>query len=192
MAPPVKVTTDRPIVALTVPPQVVLAFPETDMPLGNVSVRTDVMLAAVLSGLLKVRVSVELPPAVIEGLLKDLASTGGALTGGAAQEGTDTVFDSSVTSPLRASALPNNLASVSRPMLVSAIIVPTKSVPVPRVAELPTCQKTSHRCAPLMSATEALLAVIRVLPTWKIKTASGFPPASRVSVPVMAAEVVKQ
>jgi hypothetical protein len=68
MAPPVKVTEDWPIVALAVPPQVLLAGPATNMPLGNVSIRGDVMVAAVLSELLKVRVSIESPPAVIDGL----------------------------------------------------------------------------------------------------------------------------
>ena len=110
----------------------------------------------------------------------------------AEHEVTDTVFESSVTAPLRASALPDNLALVSRVMLVRAITVPMKFVPVPRVAELPTCQKTSHRCAPLMSATVESLAVVMVLPMRKIKTESGLPSAFRVSVPVMAAEDAKQ
>ena len=69
-------------------------------------------------------------------------------------------------------------------MLVSAITVPTKLVPVPRVAELPTCQYTLQAWAPPMSATVLLLAVIRVEPAWKMKTAAGSPWASRVTVPL--------
>jgi len=69
MVAPVNDTTDWPIVALTVPPQVVVAFPATNVPAGNVSVNAEVSLAAVLFGLLKVKVSVEWPPARIEGAL---------------------------------------------------------------------------------------------------------------------------
>jgi hypothetical protein len=191
MAPPVKVTEDWPITALAVPPQVVLAAPETNMPLGNVSIRGDVMVAAVLSGLLRVSVSVESPPAIIEGLLNNLLITGGELTV-AAHEFTDTVFESRVTAPFSAIALPDEVVLVSSVTLVRAITVPMKLVPVPRVAELPTFQKTSHLCAPLMSDTEELLAVVRVLPIKKIKVASALPPALRVSVPVMAADDAKQ
>jgi len=149
------------------------------------------MVAAVLSGLLKVKVSVELSPALIEGAMNDLLITGGELPV-AAHEGTDTVFESSVTAPVSASALPVEVALVSKVILARAITVPIKFVPVPRVAELPTCQKTPHGCAPLTSATEASLAVMRVLGTRKINTASGLPSSFRVSVPVMAAVDPKQ
>jgi len=114
------------------------------------------------------------------------------LTGGAAQEDTDTVFESSVTAPVSASKLPDDFALVSRVMLAWAITEPMRSVPVPRVAELPTRQKTLQRCAPLISTTDASLAVMSVLLTLKIKTASGLPLALRVSVPVIAAEDAKQ
>ena len=110
----------------------------------------------------------------------------------AEHEVTDTVFASSVTAPVSAIALPVAAALVSKVMLAWAITVPIKFVPVPKVAELPTCQKTSHRCALLTSITEALLAVVRVLPMRKIKTESGLPSPFRVSVPVMAAEDAKQ
>src|ERR1700683_3684671 len=56
----------------------------------------------------------------------------------------DTVFASIVTAPFYAKALPQvMLASVFKVMLVSARMLPANSVRVPRVAELPTCQKTS-------------------------------------------------
>ena len=114
------------------------------------------------------------------------------MTGGAAHEDTDTVFESSVTAPVSASALPDDLALVSRVTLARAITVPMKLVPVPRVAELPTCQKTLQRCASLISTTDASLAVMSVLLILKIKTASGLPLALRVRVPVIAAEDAKQ
>jgi hypothetical protein len=68
-------------------------------------------------------------------------------------------------------------------MLVRAMIVPTKVVVVPRVAELPTCQKTSHACVGSITLTTALLAVVSVLPIWKTQ---GPEPVS-VSVPVSTA-----
>src|SRR5687767_4285239 len=53
------------------------------------------------------------------------------------------VLLSRVTAPLRANALPFMMfAPVSRVMLVSARICPSKSELVPSVAELPTCQNT--------------------------------------------------
>ncbi len=69
------------------------------------------------------------------------------------------------------------------------MMVPAKSVLVPSVAELPTCQNTLHACAPLMSVTELSVAVVRVVPIWKIHTASGSFWPSRVSSPVSPAEV---
>jgi len=48
-------------------------------------------------------------------------------------------------------------------MLVSARILPTNEVVVPRVAELPTCQYALHGLAPLITATDELLAVVIVL-----------------------------
>ena len=77
-------------------------------------------------------------------------------------------------------------------MEASARILPLKSVVVPSVAELPTCQKIRQGCAPLISKTLALLAVMSVLPIWKMKTLLGFPWPSRVSCPVNWADDVKQ
>lgn len=61
--PPVRVTPDSPTVA--VPPQVVLALPETVMPLGKKSVSGPVSVAATALGLCKVMVRVEVPPEVM-------------------------------------------------------------------------------------------------------------------------------
>ncbi len=71
-------------------------------------------------------------------------------------------------------------------------MLPTNVESVPMVAELPTCQKTLHALAPLISNTLEALAVVRVLPILKRKTLAGFPWPSRVRVPVKLAEDVKQ
>ena len=71
---------------------------------------------------------------------------------------------------------------------VRARIVPTNVEPTPSVAELPTCQKTLQGWPPLMTITLLLAAVMSVEPAWKMKTASGSPWASSVSVPVIANE----
>jgi hypothetical protein len=60
----------------------------------------------------------------------------------AAQVGTVTVFESSVTAPLRASNRPETLAPVVAVIELRAIRVPTKELPVPSVADDVTCQKT--------------------------------------------------
>jgi len=85
------------------------------------------------------------------------------------------VLVSIVTAPFRANAAPVMVAPVFRVMLVSARIVPWKAVVVPRVAELPTCQKTLHARAPPVRTTLLPDPVMRVLPAWKIKTESGLP-----------------
>jgi hypothetical protein len=56
---------------------------------------------------------------------------------------------------------------------------------VPRVAELPICQKTLAAWAPLMRTTLLLVAVVSALAIWKMNWAFGLPPASSVSVPVI-------
>jgi hypothetical protein len=77
-------------------------------------------------------------------------------------------------------------------MLVKARMLPTKKVPVPRVAELPTCQKTLQSTPPLITWTNALLAVVSVLPISKMKTALALPWAFKVKAPVNCADVEKQ
>ena len=54
---------------------------------------------------------------------------------------------------------------------------------MPSVAELPTCQNTLHGEAPPIRGTVLSDAVISVDPAWKMNTALGSPPASRVTVP---------
>ena len=71
---------------------------------------------------------------------------------------------SSVTAPFRARTLPITLAPLFRVILVSATMLPSNEVPVPRVAELPVCQNTPQLEALLVSSTEEPLAVVSVLP----------------------------
>jgi hypothetical protein len=68
-------------------------------------------------------------------------------------------------------------------IVARAITVPTKRVPVPSVAEEPTCQKTLHACAPLISWTAVFEPVNSVEPTWKMNTAFGSPSALSVTLP---------
>jgi hypothetical protein len=73
-------------------------------------------------------------------------------------------------------------------MLVNARMVPRKVEPVPRVAELPTCQKTLQDWAPLIRLTWLAEAVMSVEPAWKTQTALESPWASSVSAPVSPIE----
>jgi len=87
---------------------------------------------------------------------------------------------SKVTAPLSAIARPFRIDDpVVTVMEALAMIVPWKAVFVPRVAELPTCQKTLAADAPLISVTLELLAVVSVLPIWKMKRALELPWPSR-------------
>jgi tetrahydromethanopterin S-methyltransferase subunit E len=83
---------------------------------------------------------------------------------GAAQAKVPTWFVSIVTAPLRARVLPDTLAPVVRVMLVRARMLPTNTVPVPMVAELPTCQNTLQPTPLLVTRIDELLAVVSVLP----------------------------
>jgi hypothetical protein len=85
------------------------------------------------------------------------------------------VLVSNVTAPVRASSLPWIVAAVVAVMLAEAMMVPTKCVPVPSVAEEPTCQKTLHACALPASRTVVLEPVVSVEPIWKMNTALGSP-----------------
>lgn len=76
---------------------------------------------------------------------------------------------------MRAYRPPADDADVLSVIEVSAIMLPMKVVDVPRVAELPICQKILHACAPLMSSTLELLAVVRVLPILNMKTLAELP-----------------
>jgi hypothetical protein len=69
-------------------------------------------------------------------------------------------------------------------MEVKARMFPTKTEPVPpRVAELPTCQKTLQAWAPLIRLIVLPEAVMSVESVWKMKTDVGSPAPSSVSGP---------
>ena len=95
-----------------------------------------------------------------------------------------------VTAPLRARARPSMVVPVFRVMEVSAMMVPLKVELVPRVAELPTCQKMLQGSAPLMRRMLLSGAVTRVEPAWKIQKALGSPAALRVRVPENSRELL--
>jgi hypothetical protein len=95
------------------------------------------------------------------------------------------VLVSIVTAPLRAQAAPQVMVTpVVSVMLACARMSPANAVAVPSVAELPTCQNTLPPCAPLISETAEALAVVSVVPTWKMKTALGLPRPLSLTVPV--------
>jgi hypothetical protein len=81
-----------------------------------------------------------------------------------AHVGMEIALVSIVTAALRARARPLTVAPVVRAMFVSARMLPLNAVVVPRVAELPTCQKMLQSCAPPRTRTDELLAVVSVLP----------------------------
>jgi len=73
----------------------------------------------------------------------------------------------SVTAPVSAKTRPVTLVPVVMVSLMLARMLPSKTVFVPRVAELVTCQNTFAAVAPLAKTTEELLAVVSVLPILK-------------------------
>src|SRR5579859_941648 len=93
------------------------------------------------------------------------------------------LLDNIVTCAVKAKALPTNTAPVFIVIWVPAMIVPLKDVDVFKEHRLPTCQKMLAACAPPARMTCRKGAVVRLLAIWKMKTAFGFPLASRVRSP---------
>src|ERR1017187_2696273 len=91
-----------------------------------------------------------------------------------------------VTAPFCASARPSKVELAFIEMEAYAMMVPLKTEEVPRVAELPTCQKTFLAWAPPVKMTLPLTATVSVLAIWKTQTSPG-PPES-VSSRVMPYE----
>jgi hypothetical protein len=82
----------------------------------------------------------------------------------------------SVTAWFNAKTLPvKTVAPVVKVTLADARIFPKNAVPVPIVAELPIWKNTLQGEPPLIMTTDELLAVVSVLPIWKMKTALGSP-----------------
>jgi len=165
----------------------------TDVPVGEIGVldarvvgEIGVLDARVVGeiGVLDARVAVAGTTVAVAGII-----VGGPLTPHPPEE---KVLVFNVVAPLSANARPETLVPVFSAMLVNARMFPTNRVPVPSVAELPTCQYTLQGEAPLIRSTEALLAVVSVLPIWNTNTALASPLASRVSGPVSCAAVAKK
>jgi len=92
-----------------------------------------------------------------------------------------------VTVPFLASARPARVPPFSV-ILANAIIFPAKLLPVWMVAEEPTCQYTLHGDAPPAKETVAPVAVVSVLPIWKIQTSVELPVSVRVPFSSAAVE----
>jgi hypothetical protein len=132
---------------------------------------TGVVVGATTGAGVKVVIGAGTGVAVAPGATVNGGRVGGI---GAVWHDVDTnVSVSNVTAPFRASVLPSTVTPVVTVMEVRARIVPTKEEPVPRVAELLTCQKTLHALAPLISWTELVEDVMRVDGDLKIQTELG-------------------
>jgi hypothetical protein len=70
----------------------------------------------------------------------------------------------------------------------TSVIVPLKTLVVPRVAELPTAQKIFFDWVPLASTMLAPGEVVGVEAIWKTRTALASACESRVKVPLIASE----
>jgi hypothetical protein len=95
-------------------------------------------------------------------------------------------LSSNVTAEVRASRRPVIWARVLAVIDARAIAVPISVESVPRVTELPICQKTLQGFAPLIMATTLEEAVISVLADLNMNTAFESFWALSVSVPVIA------
>src|ERR1700712_4180560 len=97
--------------------------------------------------------------------------------------GTVIVLVSRVTAPLSARARPSRVAPVFKVMLWLAISVPVKELPVPRTADVPTCQKMFTEL-PLSRLIMELGSVVSAVPIRKWKAALGSPPVLSERIPV--------
>jgi hypothetical protein len=191
---PERVTLPDPAPAVIVPPPQLPVTPlgvDTNRPAASVSVKLTPVSATAAFGLLIVKLKVVVPPTPMAAAPNFLIMVGDAMKM-AAQSVTETMLLARVTAPFCAKALPDIVAPVFNVMLVRARMFPMNEVVVPRTAELPICQNTLQLEPPLIMLTEELLAVVSVLPIWKIKTALALPWALRVTVPVNCAEEEKQ
>src|SRR5207245_6048936 len=93
------------------------------------------------------------------------------------------VLVSKVTAAVRANSRPSTAAPVVTVMEANARMLPLNTEPVPRVAELPTCQNTLAALAPPLRITWRAEVVVRVDAIWKMKTALASPCASSVRSP---------
>ena len=82
---------------------------------------------------------------------------------------------SNATVPLNANALPFSVAPVFSVIDASAMIVPWKTAVVPKVAEVPTCQKMLEVRAPPAKVTCTPLLTVSAEAIWKIQTSLALP-----------------
>src|SRR5580765_3248255 len=136
--------------------------------------------------------STDCPAASVYGPLGDVADSSMAVDcnktadckeAAAADVGIVIVLESSVTAAVRANSRPSTEAPVVTVMEAKASMFPLKTEVVPRVAELPTCQKTLAALAPPLRITWRPKVVVSVDAIWKMKTALGSPCASSVRSP---------
>src|SRR5437667_4382589 len=80
-------------------------------------------------------------------------------------------LESRVTAAVRANSRPSTVAPVVTVMKDKARMFPLNTEPVPKVAELPTCQKTLAALAPPLKITWRPTVVVRVDAIWKMNTA---------------------
>ena len=113
---------------------------------------------------------------------------GAELGDAAGHVSTLTVLKSRVTVAPNAKTPPLDTALVLSVTEAAARIFPWNKLPVPKVAELPTCQNTLHGNPPPVSRTVDPDAVIREDPIWKYHASLAEPVPARVKVPVTAAE----
>jgi len=93
------------------------------------------------------------------------------------------VLPAIVTAPFLANALPSSVAPVLNVMDCITKTVPLKTEVVPKVAELPTCQKMLEANAPPVRITLRPDVVVSEDAIFIIKTAFEIPFASKVRSP---------
>src|SRR6266513_3368900 len=86
----------------------------------------------------------------------------GGRGGGTHGIGNRTTLESSVTAAVRANSRPSTVAPVVTVMEAKARMFPLNTEPVPKVAELPTCQKTLAALAPPLRITWRAEVVVSV------------------------------
>src|SRR3954463_1656351 len=96
----------------------------------------------------------------------------------------------SIVMPALESARPTRVEPWTIVMLTAATMLPRNLVVWPRVADVPTCQKTFFACAPPLRMTCELVLVVSAVPTWKTQRPLAGP--ASVTLPVSCADEVKQ
>ncbi len=163
--PPAKDMLPEPAIAVIVPAPQLPVRPlgvATTRPAGRVSVNA-MPVSGVSFGSLTVNVLVVKSPTPRLAAPNDTVMVGGATKIGL-HWAAEMLLVSRVTAPSWAKARPAKVEPLFTVMLVSARTFPANEVLVPKVAELPICQKTLQTVPPLIMFTDELLAVVSALP----------------------------